>query len=133
MVSRYRSRSTFELIRPALLGLLAAFAVTLLLIALFSLIFVIVEKIAESAVIPLALASAAVGCFTGALICTVITRCRGIIYGMLIGLAMFVVIWGIGLFCSDSIFGTHTIVKLILLLTAGAAGGCAGKSRRFSR
>jgi len=132
MLSKH-NRTTLEVARPVFIGLLIAFAVTMLLIAVFSLVFVIIEKITESAIIPLALISAAAGCFIGALLCSIITKCKGILYGFIIGLSMFVVIWLIGLFGSNSLFGTDTIIKFALLTISGIAGGWVGRSRKFSR
>ena len=116
-------------LKPAAAGLLVSFAVTMLLIAVFSMVFVIVKSIAESAVVPLALISAAVGCFVGAMICVTLTRCGGVAYGAAIGLVMFAAIWIIGAFGEDAVFGTETMIKFVLLTAGGIAGGCAGRRR----
>ena len=130
MFSRRKSRQSAEtVVRPAALGLLISFAVTMLLIAIFSLLFVIVKSIAESAIVPLALISATAGCFAGALVCVSLTRSGGVLYGAAIGLTMFTAIWIIGAFSSNALFGTETVIKFILLLAGGIAGGCAGRGR----
>ena len=121
--------------RPAVIGLLLSCAVTAAIIAAFSLVFVIIRSIAESAVIPLALISAALGCFAGAFLCAAMAGRRGVIFGAAVGFMMFLVIWVIGAVCSDGIFGTETAVKLMMLLLAGGAGGylgsgCKGKRRK---
>lgn len=130
MSSKYRCRFNTEAIKPAVLGLLAAFAVTMLFIAVFALLFVIIKEIAESAIVPIALISAVVGCFAGAYICALRARGGAVLCGIAIGAAMFVAIWIIGVFSSNSIFGTETIIKFFLLIGAGFAGGCAGQKHK---
>ena len=116
----------WEMTRPTFVGLLLSCVVTAGLIAAFSLVFVFLESIADSAVVPLALISAALGCFAGAFLCACMVRHRGIIFGAAIGLMMFLIICVIGLMGSDGLFGTETVIKLLLLLLAGCAGGYLG-------
>ncbi|MBQ9993345.1 MAG: TIGR04086 family membrane protein [Clostridia bacterium] len=119
--------------RPLLVGILAAFAVTLALVAVFSLFFLIIEKVADSAIMPLALLSAAVGCFVGAYCCAMLTRKNGFMLGAIIGMAVFLIVWLIGMFCSDSIFGTNNAIKVILLTGVGGIGGYLGCGRKPRR
>lgn len=130
MSSKYRYRPNAAVLKPAALGLTVSCVITLLFVAVFALLFVIIKEIAESAIIPIALISAMVGCFAGAYICAVRVRERAVIYGLAIGLIMFAVIWFIGVFCTDSIFGTETVIKFVVLVGAGFAGGCVGQRRR---
>lgn len=131
--SRCRGNLFWCAARPAVLGLLAAIAVSLTLCAVFALVFVIIESIAESAVIPLSLLAVALGCFLGAYICAALSRCRGIIYGAVIGFVLFVLLWIIGLFCSDSYFGTQSTIKLIVLIGTGCCGGYLGMGAKKKR
>ncbi len=119
--------------RPAIAGLMLSCGVTAGLIAAFSLVFVLLESIVDSAVVPLALISAALGCFAGAFLCACMVRQRGIVFGAAIGLLMFLLICVIGLMDSDGIFGTETIVKLVMLLLAGCVGGWLGSGYRRNR
>ncbi|MBE6754097.1 MAG: TIGR04086 family membrane protein [Ruminococcaceae bacterium] len=122
-----------QYLRPTLLGLLSAFAATFLLIAFFSLFFVIIESIAKSAVVPLSLLSAAAGCFIGAYICTSMTRCYGVLLGLLIASAIFAIMWIISALTSDCLFGAENAIKLVLLAIAGCAGGLTGCSHKPRR
>ncbi len=122
-------------VRPAMAGLLVSCAVTAGLIAAFSLLFVLLESIAQSAVVPLALLSAGLGCFAGAFICAVMVRRGGLIFGLAIGAMMFLGIFLVGLAGKDGLFGSETVIKLVLLLVCGGAGGylgsgCRGKRRK---
>lgn len=127
MVSKYRYRPNAAAVKPAILGIVISVIVTMLLVAVFALLFVIIKKIAESAIVPIALVSAVVGCFAGAYICAVRVRGGAVVYGIAIGLAMFMLIWLIGAFCSESIFGSETIIRFFVLIGAGAAGGYVGR------
>jgi len=131
-----RSKSKYSgavrcMARPAAAGLILSCGVTAGLIAAFSLMFVIIESIAESAIVPLALLSAALGCFAGAYLCASMARGQGVVLGLIIGLAMFLIICLIGLIGSDGLFGAETVIKLVLLLAAGCAGGYLGN--RYGR
>lgn len=119
--------------RPVAAGLLLACAVTALLIAAFSLFFVVIESIADSAVVPLALLSAAAGCFVGAFLCGAMAKSRGLLFGAIVGGLVFVMISIVGVFCSESPFGTEMAIKLIILLAAGCAGGYLGANRKRKR
>lgn len=119
-----------NIVRPAAVGILLSGLVTAGLIAAFSLLFVLLESIAESAIVPLALISAALGCFAGAFLCSSMVNGKCVLFGLAIGLVMFVLIFVIGIISSDVLFGTETAIKLVLLLIAGGAGGyCGGRSR----
>lgn len=131
--SRYGSAKVWETVKPACAGLLLACAVTALLIAAFSLFFVMIESLAKSAVVPLALLSAAMGCFVGAFICASMAKRRGLFFGAAVGLAMFAAVSLIGLVCNGGIFGTQTVVRLAVMLTAGCVGGYLGCGHRSKR
>ena len=119
--------------RPTIAGLLLSCGVTAGLIAAFSLVFVLLESIADSAVVPLALISAAIGCFAGAFLCAGMVHQRGMIFGAVIGLLMFILICLIGLMGSDGLFGTETVIKLLMLLISGCIGGYLGSGYRRNR
>jgi len=114
-----------ELCRPVGVGLLAAVATMVIIIAAFSLFFVIIESIAQSAIVPMSLLAAGLGCFIGSFICTSFTRCRGVLFGAVIGFAVFVIIWLIGLLGGE-FFGSRTVIKFVLLLLCGCFGGYLG-------
>ena len=90
---------------PTLAGFAAAALATALLCGVFSLVFFLLNKIVYSAVLPLALLSAAAGAFIGGLVCARITCCRGLIYGAVVGLLLFALLTVIGLLCDGDPFG----------------------------
>lgn len=133
MVSKYRCRPNAAAVKPAILGLVVSVIVTMLLVAVFALLFVIIKKIAESAIVPIALVSAVAGCFAGSYICALRVRGGTLIYGVVIGFLMFTSIWLIGVFCSESIFGSETIIRFFALIGAGAAGGFLGRKCKVKK
>ncbi len=131
--SKGKCNTVWTLMKPLVVGLMAAFAVTLLLMAGVSLVFSILESISDSAILPLALMVAGVGCFIGSYICAAIMGSRGLICGAIIGTMMFTVIWVISVLCSKPVFGTENIVKIALLVMTGCGGGWLGGQRRLRR
>lgn len=131
--SRCKCLNIWEVIRPAMIGLLLSCALTAGLVALFSFVFVLLETIVDSAIVPLALISAAVGCFAGAFLCASLVRGKGLIFGVAIGIMMFIAVWILGIVCSNQIFGSETAIKLLLLIIAGGAGGYLGSGYRSKR
>lgn len=113
-------------VKPVLIGAGAAVACMLIIIAAVSLVTVIIRNVTHSSVLPLALAAAGVGCAIGGLICARMVRKDYMLYGALIGLAVFVVIWLVGLCFTKPVFGTENAVKLIVLIMCGCFGGYAG-------
>lgn len=131
--NKFGSSAVWGIARPTLTGLLLSCAVTAGLIAVFSLVFVLLETIFDSAIVPLALISAALGCFAGAFLCASMVREKGVLFGLAIGFLMFLGIWLLGLLCSHEIFGSETAVKLLLLALSGAVGGYLGGNCRTKR
>ncbi len=125
--------AVFCAIKPALFGLAAAAAVSLLFILLFAFVFVIMKSIVSSAIIPLSLFAIIIGCFLGAYICATISGERGLIYGIVIGLLLFCFIYMLGMAMGEEYFGTLAIVKLVLLLLAGGIGGWLGSNHAHKR
>ena len=118
---------------PVLIGAGAAIACMLLIMAAVSLVSVIVRSVTHSSVLPLALAAAGVGCALGGIVCARLERKNGMLYGALVGLAVFAVIWLVGLCFTQPVFGTENAVKLIVLVMCGCFGGYAGSRRKPGR
>lgn len=130
---RHKNNPAALAARPAIIGLAAAVVISLVLCALFSFVFLIIKSVAESAILPFSLIAAGVGCFCGSYICAGQTKNRGVIYGMIIGISMFFFVWIAGLFFSGQYFGGYSMIKLIVLIAAGSAGGYIGANGKFAR
>ncbi|MCL2486423.1 MAG: TIGR04086 family membrane protein [Oscillospiraceae bacterium] len=112
--------------RPAVIGLVAAVASSLVMCMLIAFVFSLAKSLAEAAVLPLSFGAVGAGCFLGAYACSRMTGRRGVAYGLIIGFSVFFLVWVAGLFFSGAFFGTASLVKLAVTLTGGAAGGYSG-------
>lgn len=119
--------------KPVAVGFLLAITVTLIMLALSSLILALIECVTSAAVIPLSLISLACGCFAGAYACALLTCRRGLLHGAIIAGMLFVLIYMVGLFSSELSFGSESAIKLFVLLSAGCCGGYLGVSGRGRR
>lgn len=132
--NRCRSgNSVFHIFKPMIFGLAAAVIISLLFIVLFAVVFVIMKSIVSSAIIPLSLFALTIGCFVGAYICACISRERGFLFGLAIGLILFAVIYVLGVAMGENCFGTILIIRLICLLISGCFGGWLGSNHAHTK
>lgn len=132
-----RSRSCggnwFTPVKPVLLGLAAAGLTALVFVMVFALVFVLMKAIVSSAVIPLSLTALILGCFVGGLLCGIIAKARGLLYGLAVGGIIFLAVWLVGIALGEAPFGLLAAVKLVSLLLAGGCGGWLGSNRAYTR
>ena len=121
--------SALKMGKPFLVGLTAALAVSMLLVMTFAVVLVVMKSIVTSAVIPLSVVALMLGCFAGGWVCGSISRSRGLLYGLVIGLTVFVGAWVIGIAMGEDTFSLTVALKLVLLLLAGGCGGWIGSHR----
>lgn len=100
---------------------------------LFAIVFVIMKSIVSSAIIPLSLFALTIGCFVGAYICASISRERGFLFGLAIGLILFTILYILGVAMGAKYFGTILIIRLICLLAAGCFGGWLGSNHAHTK
>lgn len=115
--------------RPVVVGTGAAIAVALALMAATSLVMVVLRSVTHSALFPLALLAAGVGCFAGAYVCACIKGSRGLPFGAVVGLVMYALILLAGLIFTEPVFGSENAVKLVVLVMCGCFGGYLGGKR----
>ena len=77
----FGENSFWDHIRAVCLGSAAGAAVIMLLILLFTVVFVKLRQVPQSAAVPLTIAAASVGAFVGGCVAGGIARRRGILYG----------------------------------------------------
>ncbi len=128
-----REKRGISCVRPIVVGVLVSVVATLILVCIVSLVFSFIECIAKNAVAPLSIVAVAVGCFLGAYICAMSVGKKGLIFGAIIGAAVFLIIMIIGCFGSDFEFGVIAFIKFVIMVAAGCCGGYLGKNGRCSR
>lgn len=122
-INRSGKANVNTLIKPLIIGIFAAIIICVLFSFLVSAVIAIFKVFSEFAVVPIAIVALAVGVFFGAWICGKIIRKRGLICGIIIGLAVFLLLLIVGLLGADSLLGSVTWIKFAVILIAGAAGG----------
>ncbi len=116
-------------LRPLLIGLavgiIAGVAMLLLAAALVKSV-----DVPRAAITPLAVGAASVGAFFGGLAAALAARRRGLVFGALCGVLLFLLILAAGIFRLGGVGGGYALIKLAALTVAGAVGGVLGVNRR---
>lgn len=110
---------------PAVFSVLIGLIVSILLLALFSLIFT-VQDLPQGAVVPLACISIAGGSLVGGFLAARTYGNKGLAFGAITGLLFFVVLYVIGIIMRQIGIGPEAFLKLIISVTAGCIGGITG-------
>lgn len=125
MKSRKEEPAVISWIRPVLTGTAAgALACALLLLAFAAVMSV--RDVPQGAVTPLALTAAAAGAFAGGFVCARKARARGLAFGALCGLVLYLLTMLAGFAALQDMRGLFALLKLLLMVFCGAAGGVAG-------
>ena len=113
------------MIRPLLWGTIVGILVTVLLLLATALVMAVVQ-LPAAAVVPTALATVSLGALAGGFTAARISRERGLLYGAVSGLLLFLIIAVAGMLAMPSTSGATTFVKLALTVGLGAFGGILG-------
>ncbi len=116
-------------IKPLLIGLAVGVIGCVALLMLMAALIQTVD-VPRVAVLPLAIAAAAVGAFLAGLTAAIISKNRGLIMGLISGAVLFLLILSAGFIRYADVDGTVALIKLAVLTLAGGVGGFLGVSRR---
>lgn len=100
----------------------------LLLIASFALAQM--KSVPGSAIGTITMVFGAFGALTGGYIAVRIARCRGMMYGILTGLVLFLVVVIVGVCSSSESVTVATVIKGIAMLLSGAIGGIVAVNKK---
>lgn len=100
----------------------------LLLIASFALAQM--KSVPGSAIGTITMVFGALGALAGGYIAVRIARCRGMMYGILTGLALFLVVVIVGVCSSNESVTIATVIKGIAMLLSGAIGGIVAVNKK---
>lgn len=87
----------------------------------------------QGAIEPFAIAASTLGALVGGLVSARISRCKGIVYGALTGVAMLLIFFIVSLCSWHNAFDLFSLLRFILMPAGGAAGGVFGVNIRRRR
>ena len=119
-------------LRPLLIGTAVGIIVCIALLLLMAAVVQAVD-VPQRATIPLAVTAAAAGAFFAGLAAARAAGQRGLLFGALCGLLLFLLILLAGFIRYTGVSGGYAMVKLAVLLTAGGLGGVLGVNRQGRR
>lgn len=128
--SAARENSFWNHIRAVCWGSAAGAAVIMLLILLFTVVFVKLRQVPQAVAVPLTIAAASVGAFVGGCVAGGIARRRGILYGFSSGLLLFALLFLCGVILVREPLASAAFIKLALMIFFGAVGGILGVNRK---
>lgn len=123
------SSTVYRWVRPLLWGALTGAVVCLLLLLLMAAVLA-AGDVPKPAVTPLAVSAAVVGAAAGGFVSARLRGENGLICGALCGLILFLAVMVAGYSLLRQIRGGYALLKLALMLAAGAVGGVIGVGRR---
>ena len=102
----------------------------MLLILLFTVVFVKMRQVPQAAAVPLTIAAASAGSFIGGYVAGRIAQQKGILYGFSSGLLLFVLLFLCGVIIVRETLAPAMFVKMGLMILFGIIGGILGVNRK---
>lgn len=128
--SSVRENSFWNHIRAVCWGSAAGAMVMMLLILIFTVVFLKIRQVPQAAAVPLTIAAACFGAFIGGNVSGRISQQKGILYGFSSGLLLFVLLFLCGVILVRETIAPVMFIKLGLMLFFGAIGGILGVNRK---
>lgn len=126
-------KPVFEIMRAVIIGSVTGAALCAVLLALFALAFVSAENIPQGFLSPFIIAVSVLCSFAAGLIAGKISKKRGLIYGALAGLVLFILFLISGLIVSQEAFTAVSGVRMLVMVISGAIGGLVSVSKKSKR
>ncbi len=125
-----RSPSFFRCwLRPALVGVAVGVIACVGALMLMALIVQSVD-VPRTAVLPIAIATAAIGAFLAGLTAAAVAKQKGLLLGAVCGLVLWLLILLAGVARYTGVSGSNAALKLVVLLLCGSVGGVLGVNMR---
>ena len=116
-------------LRPVLVGVAVGLIGCIGLLMLMALIVQSVD-VPRAAILPLAIAAAAIGAFLAGLTAAAIAGQKGLLLGAVCGLVLWLLILLAGVARYEGVSGGNALIKLAALLLSGGIGGVLGVNMR---
>ncbi len=110
----------------------AGTAAALIIMVLFSFVSVRMQSVQMGMLLPVNITALCIGAFAGAVVCGVIRKQKGLVYGAVCSGAIFVVFAGLSL-AAGAVPGAETLLRLAVMVPAGALGGAVGVNLKKKR
>jgi putative membrane protein (TIGR04086 family) len=120
----------FGAVRSIVIGSVAGAALCAALLGAFALAFVSAGHIPQGLISPLVIGISALSAFMAGLITAKISRKRGLAYGALSGLLLFVLFLVSGLIASHEAVSAASGMRLLVMVLSGAIGGLLAVSKK---
>jgi putative membrane protein (TIGR04086 family) len=125
-----KENPVFGALRSIVIGSVAGAALCAALLGAFALAFVSAGHIPQGLISPLVIGLSALSAFTAGFITAKISRKRGLAYGMLSGLLLFVLFLVSGLVASREAVSAASGMRMIVMALSGAVGGLLAVSKK---
>ena len=116
-------------LRPALVGVAVGLIGCVGSLMLAALLVQSVD-VPRAVILPLAIAAAAIGAFLAGLTAAAVSGQRGLLFGAVCGLLLWLLILLAGVARYAGVSGGNTLIKLAVLVLAGSVGGVLGVNMR---
>jgi putative membrane protein (TIGR04086 family) len=113
-----------------LIGDLAGVFVCSTLLCVFAFVFVKIRNIPGSLIDPIAVICASAGSLVSGYVSVLLSKQKGIFYGLASGLFLFLVLLFIGITVANEPFTFFSLIKLFAMLLCGAVGGIIRVNKR---
>ena len=123
------SSIVYRIARPLLWGVLAG-AVACLLILLLMAAVIAAGEISKAAVTPMAVTAAVLGAAVSGFLTARLRGQKGLLFGALAACILCLIVTLVGVSLLQRFQTGYTLIKLLLMLSAGAVGGVLGVNRR---
>lgn len=117
-------------LRSIVIGSVAGAVLCAALLGAFALAFVSAGHIPQSMISPMMLALSVLSAFTAGFVTAKISRKRGLAYGALSGLLLFVLFLVSGLIASHEAISFAAGIRMIVMIISGAIGGLLAVSKK---
>ena len=118
--------------RPVVIGACVG-AIACLLVLLVMAAVMAAQNIPKAAITPMAIVAAAFGSFIGGIVAAKISGEKGLLYGAVAGLQLYVVVIIAGFSVLQDVRGATILIKLAVMVCSSAVGGIIGVNMKRRR
>lgn len=119
-----------EAIRAIVIGSVAGALLSAILLGLSALGFVSAGNFSQNVISPMMLALSVLGALTAGFVTAKVSHKRGLAYGAVSGLLLFILYLVAGLIASKEPVSVTAVMRMIVMILSGAIGGLLGVNKK---